>query len=318
MSYLITGAQGCIGAWVVRNLARRGESVTVLDRETEPKRLRLLMNPAELAKIRFVTADITDYAAVAAALEGADKVIHLAALQVPACQADPLLGARVNVLGTLNLFEAAARQGLRRVVYASSCAVAGAPDEYSGEFTDASACQPHTHYGVYKLCNEGNARVYFETRQLSSIGLRPWAVYGVGRDFGLTSDPTKAIKAAVLGRSYKIGFGGRADMQYANDVAEIFIRCAEAGPAGAHVFNLHGEALAVEAMIAAIEAAVPAARGLITCGQKSLPFVPDFNDAAIRQAMGELPRTPFAQGVRETVEIFQQLQKENRLTASEL
>jgi len=173
MSYLITGAQGCIGAWVVRNLARRGESVTVLDRETEPKRLRLLMNPAELAKIRFVTADITDYAAVAAALEGADKVIHLAALQVPACQADPLLGARVNVLGTLNLFEAAARQGLRRVVYASSCAVAGAPDEYSGEFTDASACQPHTHYGVYKLCNEGNARVYFETRQLSSIGLRP-------------------------------------------------------------------------------------------------------------------------------------------------
>ncbi len=318
MSYLITGAQGCIGAWVVRNLARRGESVTVLDRETEPKRLRLLMNPAELAKIRFVTADITDYAAVAAALEGADKVIHLAALQVPACQADPLLGARVNVLGTLNLFEAAARQGLRRVVYASSCAVAGAPDEYSGEFTDASACQPHTHYGVYKLCNEGNARVYFETRQLSSIGLRPWAVYGVGRDFGLTSDPTKAIKAAVLGRSYKIGFGGRADMQYADDVAEIFIRCAEAGPAGAHVFNLHGEALAVEAMIAAIEAAVPAARGLITCGQKSLPFVPDFNDAAIRQAMGELPRTPFAQGVRETVEIFQQLQKENRLTASEL
>ena len=318
MSYLITGAQGCIGAWVVRNLARRGESVTVLDRETEPKRLRLLMNPAELAKIRFVTADITDYAAVAAALEGADKVIHLAALQVPACQADPLLGARVNVLGTLNLFEAAARQGLRRVVYASSCAVAGAPDEYSGEFTDASACQPHTHYGVYKLCNEGNARVYFETRQLSSIGLRPWAVYGVGRDFGLTSDPTKAIKAAVLGRSYKIGFGGRADMQYANDVAEIFIRCAEAGPAGAHVFNLHGEALAVEAMIAAIEAAVPAARGLITCGQKSLPFVPDFNDAAIRQAMGELPRTPFAQGVRETVEIFQQLQQENRLTASEL
>ncbi len=318
MSYLITGAQGCIGAWVVRNLARRGESVTVLDRETEPKRLRLLMNPAELAKIRFVTADITDYAAVAAALEGADKVIHLAALQVPACQADPLLGARVNVLGTLNLFEAAARQGLRRVVYASSCAVAGAPDEYSGEFTDASACQPHTHYGVYKLCNEGNARVYFETRQLSSIGLRPWAVYGVGRDFGLTSDPTKAIKAAVLGRSYKIGFGGRADMQYANDVAEIFIRCAEAGPAGAHVFNLHGEALAVEAMIAAIEAAVPAARGLITCGQKSLPFVPDFNDAAIRQAMGELPRTPFAQGVRETAEIFQQLQQENRLTASEL
>ncbi len=318
MSYLITGAQGCIGAWVVRNLARRGESVTVLDRETEPKRLRLLMNPAELAKIRFVTADITDYAAVAAALEGADKVIHLAALQVPACQADPLLGARVNVLGTLNLFEAAARQGLRRVVYASSCAVAGAPDEYSGEFTDASACQPHTHYGVYKLCNEGNARVYFETRQLSSIGLRPWAVYGVGRDFGLTSDPTKAIKAAVLGRSYKIGFGGRANMQYANDVAEIFIRCAEAGPAGAHVFNLHGEALAVEAMIAAIEAAVPAARGLITCGQKSLPFVPDFNDAAIRQAMDELPRTPFAQGVRETVEIFQQLQKENRLTASEL
>ena len=62
---------------------------------------------------------------------------------------------------------------------------------------------------------------------LSSIGLRPWTVYGVGRDFGMTSEPTKAIKAVTLGRPYRISYGGRQDLQYVGDVVgEVADRAA--------------------------------------------------------------------------------------------
>ena len=82
---------------------------------------------------------------------------------------------------------------------------------------------PSTHYGVFKCCNEGNARIYFQDHGISSVGLRPWTVYGVGRDLGMTSEPTKAIKAVLLGRPYHISFGGWTDFQYVDDVAKTFV-----------------------------------------------------------------------------------------------
>ena len=85
-------------------------------------------------------------------------MIHLAALQVPFCRADPSLGARVNVVGTVNVLEAAARRELGRVVYASSVAAYDALDDHDA----APAMQgvPSTLYGVYKRANEGTAHVY--------------------------------------------------------------------------------------------------------------------------------------------------------------
>ena len=112
-------------------------------------------------------------------------VIHLAGLQVPTCRADPILGAKVNVLGTLAVFEAVRLAGdqVKRLVYASSAAVFGPPEKYpTGPLADDVPLVPATHYGVFKCCNEGNARIYFQDFGLSSIGLRPWTVYGVGRD----------------------------------------------------------------------------------------------------------------------------------------
>ena len=83
---------------------------------------------------------------------------------------------------------------------------------------------PSTHYGVFKCCNEGNARIYFQDHGIASVGLRPWTVFGVGRDFGMTSEPTKAIKSLALNRSYHISYGGIQDMQYVDDVAWI-VQC---------------------------------------------------------------------------------------------
>src|SRR5581483_3761619 len=125
-------------------------------------------------------------------------VVHLAALQVPFCRADPIRGAQVNVVGTVSMFAAAVRTGLATpIVYASSAAAFAAAD--AG--LDPSG-HPETHYGVYKLANEESARVFHAENGLSSIGLRPYVGYGPGRDQGLTSAPTMAMRAAARGEPF--------------------------------------------------------------------------------------------------------------------
>ena len=320
MSYLVTGGQGCIGAWVIRRLVRAGKQVVLFDRERQPRRLTQIMTPTELERVAYCQGDIAERAQLERVFAEypIEYVLHLAALQVPTCQADPALGARVNVVGTLHVLEMAAKAGVKRVVYASSAAVAGRPEDYDGSFTEASAALPHTHYGIFKQCNEGNARVYFATHGLQSIGLRPWAVYGIGRDFGLTSDPTKAIKAAVAGRPFQIQFGGRMDLQYVDDVAGIFIACTESSLDGAHVLNLRGHVLPVEEFVATIERVLPKARGLISHRLERLPIIPDFDDSALRQVLHEIPHTPLERGIAETAAIFQDLQQEGRLPLEDL
>src|SRR5262249_26694060 len=151
---------------------------------------------------------------------------------------------------------------------------------------------PTTHYGAYKRCNENNARVYYLDHGVSSVGLRPLTVYGVGRDFGLTSGPTKAMKAAVVGRPYRIGFGGRTDFQFVADTADIFIQSAASELRGAHVFNLHGETVDVGEIVSEIERNVPCSRGTITFSNDPLTIPPEMDDTAIRAELGSLPSTP--------------------------
>lgn len=314
--FLVTGALGCIGAWVVRNLVQSGVPTTVLDLANEPRRMRLIMSDDELAQVRFITGDITDLATVERALgeAGVTHLIHLAALQVPFCKADPVLGSRVNVVGTINVFEAARRAGLPRVVYASSIAVYGPADEYPPEpVAHEAPLRPRTLYGVYKQANEGSARVYWLDHGLSSIGLRPYVVYGPGRDQGLTSDPTKAMLAAAAGRPYHLGFGGRFDLQLADDVAKTFIQAARTPFTRAEVFNLRGQFVHVRDIVAAIEAAEPGARGLITFVETPLPFPEDMDEAPLTAALGPLPNTPLAEGVATTIQMFKQALAAGRL-----
>jgi nucleoside-diphosphate-sugar epimerase len=284
MRVLLTGGYGCIGAWIVHNLLERGDEVWIYDLKEDPRRLRLIMSEDQVRRARFLAGDVTDLPALRSAIEGQhiSHVIHLAGLQVPVCRADPLLGAKVNVLGTLAVFEAVrrAQRQVQRLVYASSAAVFGPPEAYgSGPLSDDVPLAPSTHYGVFKCCNEGNARVYFQDHGLSSVGLRPWTVYGVGRDFGMTSEPTKAIKALALGRRHVVDLP-----------------------------TFHRALCEVE----------PAAERLITFGERQIAIAYDLNDAALERDFGPLPRTPLAEGIRRTLQQFRGLQEEGRLDAADL
>jgi nucleoside-diphosphate-sugar epimerase len=188
-------------------------------------------------------------------------------------------------------------------------------NEDSSPLDETAECEPTTHYGVFKRTNEGNARIYFLDHGLSSVGLRPLTVYGVNRDSGLTSDPTKAMKAAVLGRPFHIRFGGATDFQYVADTAAAFIACADGVPQGAHVFNLHGESVEVDRIAHLIN---QHSGELITYGGPPIPIAPSMNDAAIRRVIGPLPSTSLEVGVRETMQQFAALRDTGRLDTSDI
>ena len=317
MRVLVTGGQGCIGAWVVKGLADRGIDVLMFDVEPEPKRLSLIASPETVARVRVETGAIEDTARVKSlmASESITHVIHLAAVLMPFCQANPVAGAMINVIGTLNLFEGARDSGRNvRIVYASSSAVWGPREMYEDRpLTEADHPAPGYHYGVYKHANEGNARVFYQTNGISSIGLRPWTVYGIGRDSGLTADPTLAIRAAALGEPFQIRLSGNMDLQYVQDVAETFIHCLLSPVEGAHVFNLAGDIVDMQDFIATLEEIQPGASRLIRSSGPQVPVAFRMDDSLLRRTVGDMPKTPLRNGIQQTLEGFRRLRAESRI-----
>jgi UDP-glucuronate 4-epimerase len=307
--FLITGALGCVGAWTARTLVQEGVPVVAFDLGADPKRLRLIMDEDELGRVTFVRGDVTDRATVGRALDehGITHVIHLAALLIPLAKADPPHGALVNVVGTVNVFEEVKRRRgrVRGLAYASSIGAFGDADARDGAPVPADAIgRPNTHYGVHKQANEGAARVYWLDDGVGSVGLRPYIVYGPGRDTGLTAAPTLAMAAAASGEPYHIPFGGRTQLQYAPDVARAFLLACRASADGARVFNLGGSAVHMREVVSSIEEAAPAARGRISFADEPLPFPPEFEAESLQRALGPIGWTPLAHGVGETIEHF--------------
>jgi nucleoside-diphosphate-sugar epimerase len=319
----MTGGYGCIGSWVARHLVDSGQEVWIYDLREDTHRLDLLLDGEQRQSVHFVPGDVSDPPAVEAAVAqlGATHLLHLAGLQTPTCRSNPVLGARVNVIGTLAVFEAAlAHKGqVARVVYASSAAVHGPAEAgSSGPVADEVRLAPVTQYGAFKVCNELNARVYWLDHGISSVGLRPWTVYGVGRDFGMTSEPTKAIKAVAAGRPYRISYGGLQDLQYAPDVAATFLRALTAPYEGADAFNIRGTVVPIETFVATLAEVAPESRTLVTHGDRVLPIAPDLDDRRLEQHLGPIPRTSLRDGIADTYRRFVTLREEGRLDLSDL
>jgi nucleoside-diphosphate-sugar epimerase len=305
--YLVTGGTGCIGSWVVRDLVRESVPVTVLTSHGQLDRLRLIMSDAELARVEILSGDITDLALLedVGRKRRINRIVHLAGMQMPLCAADPVAGARVNVEGTVAMFELARRLGTGRLVYASSAGVYGPKTRYADEILPADAeFWPTSWYGVFKVANEQGARIAWETRGIASVGLRPHSVYGPGRDRGLTSKPTVAMIAAAAGRSYRVAFGGRYQFQYAGDAARTVIAAARAELPGAPVFSLPGPAIGVDEVLRTIESVEPSARDRLTFDEQVLPLPAAFDGRPLEEALGVQPLTPLEDAVRETIETY--------------
>ncbi|MEL7236758.1 MAG: NAD(P)-dependent oxidoreductase, partial [Chloroflexota bacterium] len=154
----------------------------------------------------------------------------------------------------------------------------------------------------YKVADEGLANVYWHDFGITSTTLRPYTVYGPGRDQGLTSEPTKAMHAAAHGEDYHISFGGRMQFHYASDVALQFIEAAENPHDGAVGYNLGTEPVSVQAVADLIMEHAPGVT--VTVGETILPFPVGFDSNVLPDVFDNVYETPLADAVKSTIEHF--------------
>lgn len=320
--FLVTGAMGCIGAWVVRNLIRDGVEAIIFDQSDNDQRLKLLLDKKELPKVRYIQGSIINLDDVKQALRqsGATHVIHLAALQFPFCNADPGLGAQVNVVGTANVFEAIRSAGsqILGMSYASSIAAYGPDKLYPQKpLQEDVPLHPDTFYGTYKQTNENTARVCWKEWEVGSVGLRPATIYGVARDQGLTAGLSKATLAAALEQPFHISFGGPTAFQYVDDTARIFIDAARATNRGAIVCNMQNIVTDVSTFVDTLQGLAPKAP--ITYEKNSrLPFPVDFDCKNLLSTLPSVPLTPLKEAVLKTLDLFRKLASEGRVNSEQL
>jgi UDP-glucose 4-epimerase len=177
MRVLVTGGAGFIGSHTVEALLEADAHVVVLDDFSTGNRTNL----SQHARLHVIEGDVRDRAAVRKAIQGCTHVLNLAALvSVPASIEDPADSAQRNIVGFANVLDCARREGIERVVFASSASVYGDPRELP--LTEESPAAPTSPYGLDKMVNEQQAALFERLFGLSALGLRYFNVYGPRQD----------------------------------------------------------------------------------------------------------------------------------------
>lgn len=313
---LVTGPTGCIGAATVEALFELGAAEIVgFSRSTDRSRLAGASKDIEL-----VAGDIADAESVRSVVGKVKPthIIHLAAFQTPDCQNQPFRGMKINVGGTMNLFHAAAdvanRDRLERVVNASSSAVYGPRAAHpAGEITTRHPVVPGSLYSYWKICGEGIAEAFHVETRVSTVSVRLATTYGPGRDAGYTSAPTTALKAAALGQDFLMPYRGREHYHYVKDVAAGFAQACLGSFEGLGVFNLRGQTCDLADFLEMASTHTDAKLGIAPDAEET-PFICDLEHTDVLAAFPDMPLTPLAEGIAESITVFEAQAKAGQLT----
>ena len=290
---LIFGGCGFLGSWITKALLKKNLKITIFDLRIKTDLLKNLIGN-DLNKINFIEGDISDYEQVLKATEDMNYILNLAGLMTPDCSSNPSLGAEVNVKGSINVFEAIKKNNIKFLIYTSSGGVYGNEDKYNPF--------PETHYGAFKLAVEGMARAYFNESFISSVGLRPFVIYGPGREVGGTAGVTLACKAAKQNFEYTVGFSGKVGFVYVEDVTNLVERLIDKAPVGAITMNINGITTSVENFVSIIKKNIPDAN--VKFSGKPLSVVEEILGGEPSKTFKDFKYTSLDNGINKTINFY--------------
>lgn len=298
---LITGGAGFIGSHTAQALLARGAAVRVLDNLSNGRRDNLPADALADGRVQLIEGDVRDAAAVDAAVQGCQAVLHLAAqVSVQSSIAEPVASAGHNVLGFLNVLDAVRRLGVPRMVYASSAAVYGVPQVLP--LHEGVAPAPLSPYGLEKYFNDQYAALYRELYGVSSLGMRYFNVYGPRQDprspyAGVISKFADAIEGGGVLRIFGDGLQTR-DFVYVGDVAQANARALAVTATGVLNVGTGRSVTLVELTRAMFEAF-----GREAPVRHEPPAKGDIRDSAmrpdaLRRELGYTPATGLVEGLK--------------------
>ncbi len=311
---LVTGGAGFIGSNLTEALLKRGHSVRVLDNFSTGKRENLAFEERDILP-EVIEGDITQYEVCQSAMGAVEFVFHQAALpSVQQSVEDPLTSNRVNVEGTLNILLAAKEAGVKRVVYASSCAIYG--DDPALPKREDMTPQPLSPYALQKYIGERYCRLFSQLYNLETISLRYFNVFGPRQS-------RKSVYAAVIplfidallrGRSPVVfGDGEQSrDFVYIDDVIQANLLALSSQHHYGDVINVAGgRSLTLNQLLTILGEVL---------GSKILPDYQGTRAGDIRHSLGDIqrgkqliryaPQVEIKTGLEKTVAYFMSQRKE--------
>jgi nucleoside-diphosphate-sugar epimerase len=303
--YLVTGGAGFIGSHLSEELARRGETVRVVDSLITGKRANL----AHVPNVEFIEGDLADVDVANRAVQGIDYVLHQAAIpSVPRSVEDPITSNRANVDASLNLLVAARDAGVKRVVYAgSSSAYGNSPTMPKVETMPTAPLSP---YALQKLVAEQYCQMFTQLYGLETVTIRYFNVFGPRQD---PSSPYSGvisifIRALCEGRRPTIYGDGEhtRDFTYVANVVDGVLRACHAKDASGEVINV-----ATNGRVS-LNQLFTALRDLVGAQVEPIYERPRAGDVRDSQAdigkaarlLGYAPLVSFEQGLKKTVEWY--------------
>lgn len=330
----ITGGTGCIGSVTISKLLESGEvsKIVVATRSNNKDPLKLWLGENLDDRLEFIKLDVADYKAIEKVLPEINPthIIHLGAYQSPDCSNNHINGMEINTGGTMALFDAAEKlPNLKRFVFASSAAVYGKRAMYPQEtISEDLPLAPPNHYGIWKLAGEHLARLFQDNTKVPTICLRLNTTYGKGREKGMTSAPTNAIKAVAMGAAsgevipFEMPYQGRENYHYVEDVGTQFAQCTLQKYEGFGAFNIKGETIEIETFLDIIrdqsaELGIGSfAKLAVTKDAPPNLFICDLNHEKIHSTIKSIYLTPIGEGVRKSLVEFITMAKKGTLTYS--
>ncbi|WP_255191410.1 NAD-dependent epimerase/dehydratase family protein [Natronobeatus ordinarius] len=307
---LVTGGTGFIGSYVVQDLLEQGHDAVAYDLSTDTSILEELGVAEETEVWRGDVSDPTDV--IRAVKEtGSTRIIHLAALLTTTAREQPRLAAKVNILGTNNVFEAARTldDQVERVAWASSAAVYAPPKNYDAEWVDETELvYPDTLYGANKEYNEHQARVYHEDYGLDHVGLRPTVAYGPYRETGGSAFLANIIEKPALGESYSVEYGDQyVDWQHVEDIAQAFRKAAFVPEADLtqRIYNVRGVLATVREAAETVESIVPDA-DIEVSDEGELPWTQNLDMTKAQEDLGYDVEYDLESGFRKYINVLRE------------
>ncbi len=301
MSILVIGGMGFIGSRITRSLTELEEEVVVVGRQPTLHRLGEVAEKVKVVQGDKVNIDqVFDWIMTC----NVTKIIDVSSELEAESERVPYSATKINLIGTLNVFEAARITGIKRVVWASSLAVYGDKKRAGGIPQNEDALNnPITVYGACKNYGEFMAKLYNARWGMDIVSLRPSSVYGPLRASGATGWLTDVVKLPLIGEIVDIPAGPdeTTNFCFVDDCAEAFIRCCQyKGDRLPHaVYYIGGFKASIRQLMEEVKKHIPEAEARY--GGKPIYYIDKIDNSRICEDLGFKLKYDLGAGVREQV-----------------